>query len=93
MPVWPYRIGAATPLILTGILPWVIGFALGNDDLAIAGAILISGAAGDIYVLWSIRDLPDEVLLQDHEEKAGCLAIWSSERGERSTERGVRGEE
>ena len=76
MGVQPYRIGAAMPLLLTGILPWIIGYILRDAELILASAVLISGAAGDIYILWAIRDLPDHVLLQDHDTQAGCVALW-----------------
>ncbi len=76
MLVQPYRIGAIMPLIVTGILPWLVSLLMGNAELAMASAILISGAAGDLYILWSIKDLPREVLLQDHNTQAGCIALW-----------------
>ena len=75
MGVRAYRIGALMPLIVTGILPWIIGLILQDADIAIAAAILISGAAGDLYILWSIKDLPEGVLLQDHDERAGCVVL------------------
>ena len=76
MSIRAYRIGAISPLIVTGILPWVLAFVWGDVELAMAAAILISGAAGDLYILWAIKDLPDEVLLQDHDTQAGCLVLW-----------------
>ena len=80
MAVIPYRIGAIMPLIITGIVPWVISLMNGNFDLAIASSLLISGAFGDIFILWSIRDLPNFVLLQDHDSKAGCIVLWPKEQ-------------
>ncbi|MFK7848175.1 MAG: DUF3267 domain-containing protein [Rhodothermales bacterium] len=79
MDVRAYRIGAIMPLLVTGILPWIIGLVLDDADLAIASAILISGAGGDLYILWSVKDLPAGVMLQDHDEKAGCIALWPEE--------------
>ena len=76
MDVRAYRIGAIMPLIVTGIIPWVFGLIMDDADWAIASAVLISGAGGDLYILWSIKDLPDGVMLQDHDEQAGCIALW-----------------
>lgn len=76
MPVNAYRIGAITPLIVTGLIPWIISLVQGDADLALASALLISGAGGDIYILWSIRDLPEYVMVQDHDTRAGCLVLW-----------------
>ncbi len=76
MPVKAYRIGALMPLILTGLLPWVIAVIVQDVDLANASALLISGAGGDLFILWSIRDLPASVLLQDHDTQAGCIVLW-----------------
>ncbi len=76
MPARPYRIGAIMPFIVTGLLPWGISLTTGDAELAVASALLISGAGGDLYVLWSVRDLPDTVLLQDHDAQAGCVVLW-----------------
>ena len=71
-----YRVGAMSPLVVTGVLPWIISMSIGDGNLALASALLISGAGGDIYVTWAIRDVPKEVLVQDHESQAGCLVFW-----------------
>ena len=76
MKVRAYRIGALMPLIVTGLLPWLLALYLGNDDLGVAASILISGAAGDLYILWSIRDLSPSVLVQDHDARAGCIVLY-----------------
>jgi hypothetical protein len=73
MLVNPYRIGAVLPLIITGILPYVVGFVAGNTTLTVAGTFLISAAVGDIYVLWTLRDVPPTAKVQDHEKNAGCV--------------------
>ena len=76
MYVRPYRIGAIMPLVVTGLLPWFVSMAIGDYDLALASSLLISGAGGDLYILWSLRDLPASVLVQDHHTKAGCVVLW-----------------
>lgn len=79
MPAKAYRIGAMAPLVVTGILPWVWSMWIGDPDLALASAMLISGAGGDIYVTWAIRDVPKDIQVQDHDSQAGCLVFWPSD--------------
>ena len=74
MALTPYRIGAVLPLFVTGILPWLVGLIQADATLTIVGALLISGAIGDIYVLWVLRDLSTRALVQDHPSRAGCIA-------------------
>lgn len=74
MALTPYRIGAVLPLFMTGILPWLVGLFQADATLTIVGSLLISGAIGDIYVLWVLRDLPTSALVQDHPSRAGCIA-------------------
>lgn len=78
MPSRAYRIGAMTPLVVTGIIPWLLSLWIADGELALASAMLISGAGGDIYVTWAIRDVPEDVMVQDHESQAGCLVFWPS---------------
>lgn len=73
MPLNAYRFGAVLPLVITGILPWLVGLFAVDAALAIAGAVLISGAVGDIYVLWTLRAVPANVLVQDHDSRVGCI--------------------
>lgn len=78
MNVVAYRIGGILPLIFTGILPWLIGLALADAALTFIGAMLIMGAVGDIYVLWSLRAVPSSAQVIDHESNAGCMVLLES---------------
>jgi hypothetical protein len=73
MSVAAYRFGAALPAFITGILPVLLAIVLANPGLAFIGAVLCSGAVGDVYVLWTLRDIPADALVQDHSENAGCI--------------------
>jgi len=73
MTIQPYRIGAMMPLVLTGILPWIIAIVLQNTVLAIISAGMISAAVGDIYIWSTLRGLPDDTLVSDHPSQAGCI--------------------
>jgi hypothetical protein len=73
MDIQAYRIGGGAPLLLVGILPFVIAYFTGDSLLAFLSAIMISAAVGDIFVLWTLRNVPDGALCLDHPSKAGCV--------------------
>lgn len=75
MPATGYRIGAALPLFLTGVAPWLAALLLGSPVLAVLGGILISSAIGDLYVLWIIREVPGSARVLDHPSQAGCYVL------------------
>ena len=68
-----YVIGALMPLILVGIIPTVVGICVGSLLWTLVGVALISGAAGDIMIVWAIRKEPPDALVYDHPSEAGCL--------------------
>ena len=68
----PYRWGAVMPLLLLGVLPYLAGLLTGNGYLATFGVIFISAAAGDMLILWTLRRVPAESMVQDHSTAAGC---------------------
>jgi hypothetical protein len=70
-----YRIGAALPLFVTGLLPVIAGTLTGAAWLTVAGAMLVSGAVGDLLVLWVIREVPDDARVVDHPRNAGCYVV------------------
>lgn len=75
MPAGGYRVGVILPLIVTGILPVVIGTATNTGWLTVAGAILVSGAVGDLFVLRVIKDISASAKVIDHPENAGCYVV------------------
>lgn len=75
MSAWGYRRGVILPLIVTGIIPSLIGILTGAAWLTVAGGFMIGGAAGDLIVLWAIRDVPDTAQVIDHPKNAGCYVV------------------
>jgi hypothetical protein len=67
-----YRIGALLPLVITGILPWLIGLLRADAGLTFIGAVMISAAIGDLMVVWIIRRVNPAALVLDHPANAGC---------------------
>ena len=68
-----YRLGAAMPGLVLGLIPVVGALATGNGWLAGFGAIFLVAAAGDIIILWMLRDAPASSTIQDHPSKPGCI--------------------
>jgi hypothetical protein len=73
MDVRAYRIGGGAPLLLVGILPFIYALFVGSPMWALLSAVMISAAVGDIFVLWTLRDVPDGALCLDHPSQAGCI--------------------
>jgi hypothetical protein len=67
-----YRIGAALPGILLGVVPIIVGLVGASAGWTAFGALLLSAAVGDALVLWVIRDVPADAWVLDHPSNAGC---------------------
>lgn len=80
MPARAYRIGAALPSVLLGMIPGLIAIVIGSGWLALYGAIMLMSAVGDLMVLWLLRDVPGDAMVLDHPSKAGCQVILADTR-------------
>jgi hypothetical protein len=67
-----YRLGAAMPALLLGGVPAAAGLALGSGAWLLYGMIFLVAAVGDFIVLWVLRRVPGDVLVEDHPSRAGC---------------------
>lgn len=67
-----YVIGALMPLVLMGIVPYVLSFIIGNLWLMAFGVLFIASAMGDVMIVWAIRNEPPETMVYDHPKEAGC---------------------
>jgi hypothetical protein len=70
-----YRWGTALPGLILGILPCTYAICSGNATVLIWGMIFIFAAGGDFLILWLIRFLPKNTLVEDHPERAGCYVL------------------
>lgn len=70
-----YRWSLALPGLVLGVLPAVLGIALGSWWLMVYGALMFIAAGGDAAVLLAIRSLPGETMVQDHPSKVGCTVV------------------
>jgi hypothetical protein len=75
MDIGPYRIGSFAPGLLLGILPWLISLFAGNILLFFFGFLYTTAAGGDFLILWVIRNVKPNTLVEDHPTNAGCYII------------------
>jgi hypothetical protein len=75
MLVGPYRAGAMMPALLLGFVPAGIGLASGSPLLTAWSLLLILAAGGDLAVLWLLRRVPADRLVEDHPTRAGCRVL------------------
>ncbi len=73
-----YRKAVLLPGFLTGLVPAIVGFAVGSPELALAGAVLLGAAAGDWLVVAAIRSIPGDRLVLDHPSDVGVRVLADS---------------
>ena len=70
-----YRLGAAMPGLVLGIVPSIIGVWTGNIGVLVFGLVFTGGAGGDALIIWLIRSVEPRTLVEDHPTRAGCYVI------------------
>ncbi len=75
MDILSYRLGAAAPGIILGIVPYLIGLVAGNPVITIFGLFFIMAASGDALILWTLRNVDKGKLVEDHPTRVGCYII------------------
>jgi flagellar basal body-associated protein FliL len=73
-----YRIGTWMPGFITGFLPAFYGILYGSFWLVLLGGLFILAAGGDFLILWSIRGVDKDALVEDHPTRAGCYVLQPS---------------
>ena len=68
-----YVVGALMPLLLLGLVPFLLSFATNSLWLMLFGAIFIACAMGDVLIVWAIRHDSADTLVYDHPSEAGCV--------------------
>lgn len=79
IPARAYRIGAAMPGVVLGVLPALAGIISGSAILSGWAAVFLSAACGDLLVLFFLGDLPGDTLVQDHPTRFGCEIVGQRE--------------
>ena len=75
MDIRPYRIGSYAPGLLLGILPWLVSLFTGSILFFLFGLLYTTTASGDFLILWIIRNVRPNTLVEDHPTNAGCYVI------------------
>lgn len=68
-----YKIGAAMPLIIMGIIPSIIGLVIGHGGVLAFGIFFTWAAGGDIIALYMMRKLDNNIYVSDHPDKMGFI--------------------
>jgi hypothetical protein len=74
-----YRISAALPGIVLGIVPALIGILFDWQQVAVFGAVFLGAAGGDALILWITRGLHPDRLVRDSEQRIGCEVVGEAE--------------
>ena len=73
-----YLIGAAMPLVVLGIIPMIVGIAIGNSNVVFMGTVMAASAAGDILIMKSLigyKSSAGEIVYMDHPTEAGSVVF------------------
>jgi hypothetical protein len=77
-----YRIGAAAPAVLLGLVPVLVATATGTGWLLFPGLLFLAASAGDLLILWVLRGVKPQQRVQDHPDRAGCLVFDETPQSE-----------
>lgn len=75
MAVRAYRLGAATPGVVLGLLPAGLGILTGHGVLFLFGFLFTVAAGGDALILWLLRRAEADALVLDHPARVGCYLV------------------
>lgn len=78
IPKRAYVIGTAMPAAVLGIIPVLISLANGSGWMLIIGVLFTFAAVGDFLIIYLIRTVPWNALVEDHPTNAGCFAYENS---------------
>ena len=70
-----YRWAVSMPGLVLGVAPSLFGIATGNGWVILFGLFFLFAAAGDALILWLVRGVGGDELVEDHPRRAGCYVI------------------
>ena len=68
-----YKLGAAMPLIVLGIVPSIAGLIIGHEGFLSFGILFTLAAGGDMIALYMLRKLDNNIYVSDHPKKMGFI--------------------
>ncbi|MCA9973908.1 MAG: DUF3267 domain-containing protein [Anaerolineales bacterium] len=70
-----YRVAVLLPAVLLGLLPGILGIALGELWITLYGELMTLAATADLVILLAVRHLPPQARVLDHADRAGCWIL------------------
>lgn len=70
-----YRAMILMPGLLLGLFPALAGIVTGSLAVMLFGVLFTLAASGDFSILWLIRGVDGDALVEDHPHNAGCLVL------------------
>ncbi|MEZ4643471.1 MAG: alpha/beta fold hydrolase [Chloroflexota bacterium] len=70
-----YRVAIALPGLMLGLLPGIVGIAIGSLWWTLFGVLMLIAAGGDLAVLLAVRRVPRRARVLDHPTEAGCQVL------------------
>lgn len=74
-----YVIGTMMPAVVLGFIPFLYSLYSGNGWILIFGILFTFAAVGDFLIVWLIRSVEWNALVEDHPEHAGCYVYTTQE--------------
>ncbi|MFB6278193.1 MAG: DUF3267 domain-containing protein [Salinibacter sp.] len=71
----PYRWAIALPGLALGVVPLLVGLAVGSWATVLLAALMLGAAGGDAMLLWMLRGVPGDAWVRDHPSKMGSLVL------------------
>jgi len=68
-----YLFGSLLPAVVLGLIPYLVALIIEHDWLMMFGFVFTFSAAGDFWVIYTLRHTSKEAWVQDHPENAGCI--------------------
>lgn len=68
-----YKISILLPVILTGIIPLIIGLFINSLLTVFVAAVLIAGGIGDWMMYRKLRPFTNNAIVSDHPSEIGCI--------------------
>ncbi|VVM33698.1 DUF3267 domain-containing protein [Terribacillus sp. AE2B 122] len=80
-----YRVALLLPVFLTGLLPLLISYIIGNGVLLTASVILTAGGIGDWLIFRSLTKYEASQFVKDHPTKVGYFIYTDSAKESEKT--------
>lgn len=70
-----YRVGALSPILIMGVIPYLVSLIIGHAWLVNFALFFILAAGGDLLVAWILRGVERDAMVLDHPTRVGCIVL------------------